>query len=480
MPPPRSLVGRLLSKLKTQQSTAADKTPTTPPTPSPSPSPTAEATRTLQATLPGLLARASAASKLTATSPAVTALLQAMLAQQTAISEHIKAKDPVAAAKALPALAQAIDAVMAREQLEAQQLAAALQAAKDELQAASTAILPADAVSIRRQLINVAQSKALKGDRQAALALLAQVKPRCDAARASMAQIAGAASVAPWWDRKFAELMAHRHKAAFKADIAPLQAKRARALVHAKEALQGGADGLFADIHWGSVRLLALADQHGAYVTRRDRVTTPQLTQLRTAEPRASAQALSTEIDAVQALLVQAGQQADERLYEAANRTLDAVEAACAKTATLKQLHADFSQRLVQVGQILATVPDTQGTPFDAETTAMRTELARITTLGTRTANLGAAHDQLLQLLEQAQEAARIGQAAQAAQAASAEALGNLAGAALPSPQDLQTSLQKVRQLLAQLQGHPGRAGIAAQIQQISERLDAADAALKA
>jgi hypothetical protein len=554
MPSPKSLVGRLLSKIKQPQPPAVKTSPPRPTTPPPiasTPATTAgaaelaQATQALKTALPGLLAQATEVAKSRSSSPAITQLLKAVATQQATIADHIKAKAPLAAAQALTAFEQAIAAVVARQQLETQkyldalqktqaaltalsapvvapdvaqartglldtavaqaaagdhhaalellgQLATAitriqglakayadaLKQAKAELQAATAVIMPADVVAIRRQYINTAQSKALKGERQAALDLLAKVKPRCDAAKASMAQIQGATTVAPWWDLKYAELMAHRHKGAFKAEIAPLEAKRQRALEHAKQALGAGATQLFADIHWGSVRLLALADQHAVFVTRRDKTIQPLVTQLREAEPKASVAPLAAEIKAVEDLLAQADAQAGERLYEAAGRQLDAVQARCAATAALKQSHATFSQRVTDITASLGALPDARGTPFEAEATALRAELERLKALGAQPAELDAANAQLLVLQADVQEAVRLDQAAQAARQASANAL--VLDASKASADDIRASLAQVRQLLAQLQLHAGQPGITPQIRQIGEWLDAADAALKA
>lgn len=347
----------------------------------------------------------------------------------------------------------------------------ALQEAKDLLASRKAEMLSMDVEQVQKDLIDAAENQAKSGQRQAAMALLAQVASRCAEGKTTRDN-------APSWkdqlEQKMADLLTHAHRAALAADIDRLNVRFERAKANQRQGLTKAIQALYSEIYWECDRLAKLATAHGGYVQQRDGDVKPRVAALRTDEPVSAVVVLEAEIKAAEEALARADRKAEKHQYETATEALAQVRLQCEAVAQLKRDQAAYAVLFKDVSDLLTPMPDAKGTPMEAPISALRVRLVQAQQQAMTQRQFALASQALTALKADVQTVSRRHEGVQAA--------GNEATQARPAGNDAEAaraSLLKVRQLLDRLKQHAGHPGAKAQIDQMSTLLQQAEAALK-
>lgn len=336
----------------------------------------------------------------------------------------------------------------------------ALIQAKNTLRTLLGDIFPLDTQRIHNDFIEAARQKAVAGQRQAALDLLAQVPAQCAQAKRVKDQSPFGAIHTTEIANDMETLLRHPQRAALKAEVEALNQRYTRAKANQGAALGKATTALFSEIYWECKRLTGLLDQCARYVARRDTVVKPLVAALRTDGLPATVQATTSEIGRVEEQLAKADRQAAKHLYELAGDTLGEAQQACARVAQLKQDQGRYATIRQEVADLLQALPDLTGTSLQAAVSKLGARLTQATELAQVQRQFAAAAQALDTLKPEVQAAAQWGAGHGEALAASRQALTGGAAA----------SLDKVRALLDQLKAHEGHPGAKAQITEM-ERL---------
>lgn len=330
----------------------------------------------------------------------------------------------------------------------------ALVQAKNTLRTMLGDIFPLDTQRIHADFIEAARQKAMAGQRQAALDLLAQVPTQCAQAKRVKDQSPFGVLHTTEIANDMETLLRHPQRAALKAEVDALNQRYTRAKANQGAALSKATTALFSEIYWECKRLTGLLDQCARYVARRDTVVKPLVAALRTDGLPATVQALTAEITAVELRLTKADSQAAKHLYELAGDTLAEIQQSCPRVAQLKHDQARYAVVRQEVADLLQALPDLKGTSLEPAVNKLGARLTQATGLAQTQRQFAAAAQALDTLKPEVQAAAQWGAGHGEALKAAKQALTG-GGAA---------SLDKVRALLEQLKGHEGHPGAKAQI----------------
>lgn len=361
-----------------------------------------------------------------------------------------------------------VDGECAKAQLLAKTYTDALAAAKLALNTAKTNMLAVDVKIAETQMIGLAEQQAAAGKRQAALDLLAQVKPHCD-------NTTGSTLLAQTYDDvtdDFMALMGHAHAGAFQTEIAALRKRMDIAAASLKAGTLGGARMDMLLLEDDAKRQLAFANEHTGYALRLD-VVKPKVEQVEKAAPVTSNTALTAELAKLKTMLDKAEKQAAKRFYDPALATLAALELECAAVTTLKQEHAAYAVELARVEPLVATVPDEPDTPSAAEAASLRERLKQAKALADPGRDFKGATALLKRIGGDCDSCKALATTAEKDELARDTALTGLDG-------EPATALAEVRKLLEALKVREGHKGIAKQLADIEKLLGEANTALSA
>lgn len=486
----------------------------------------------------GIKQRAVAAANTKSTSPVIADAIRKANKVEQAITEHIKAKEVILAARLLASYDQAVKAVAQLEEIDIESFKVEWLKVDTELGKLTAPVIGPDVTKVRNDELTPAKNKADGGDAYAGLQLLPPVLLSCervaklqeaydkalldaqnllnaqkakilpldvdqiqknliDAAKdkakqgqrqaaldllSKVAARCGSAKtdrkMAPGWKAELEEnmkaLLSHTHKAAFAKEIATLNDSFERAKVNQAAGLDAG-NTLYSRLDDECLRLTQLATVHGQYVQLLDNDTKPKVAALRTDEPTTAVTPLNTEIKAVEDALARAERKADKRQYETAKEALAQVKLQCAVVAQLKRDQAAYADLFKEVGDLLTQLPEAKGTPFEASFAVLRERLTQAEQQAVTRRQFVLATQALTALKADVQSALTMSNGTKEAETAVTQAKPTG-----DSAEALRTSLEKVRQLLEKLKLHPGHPGAKAQIDQMSTLLQQAEEALKA
>lgn len=342
----------------------------------------------------------------------------------------------------------------------------ALAAAKLELNTAKTNMLAVDVKIVETQMIGAAERQAAAGKRQAALDLLAQVKPHCD-------KVAGSDLLARTFSDAtdtFVQLLNHAHHAAFTPEIEALRKRMDTAKASVTSGTLAGAKMDMTLLYWDAKQQLDYANEHTGYATRLD-VVKPKVEQVEKAEPTKSNAALTTELAKLKTMLAKAEKQASQRFYDPALATLAALELECAAVTTLKQEHGAYATELARVEPLVSTVPEEPDTPSAAEAAALRERLKQAKALADPGRDFKGATALLKRIGGDCDGCKALAKTTEQDELARDTALTGLDG-------EPATALAEVRKLLEALKVRDGHEGIAKQLVDIEKLLVEAGTAL--
>lgn len=361
-----------------------------------------------------------------------------------------------------------VDAECAKAQLLAKGYTDALAAAKLALNTAKTNMLAVDVKIAETQMIAPAEQQAAAGKRQAALDLLAQVKPHCDS-------VTGSTLLAQTYDDvtdDFMALMSHAHAGAFQTEIAALRKRMDTAAASLKAGTLGGARMDMLLLEDDAKKQLAFANEHTGYAARLD-IVKPKVEQAEKAAPVTSNTALTADLAKLKTMLAKAEKQAAQRFYDPALATLAALELECAAVTTLKQEHGAYAVELARVEPLVSTVPDEPDTPSAAEAASLRERLKQAKALADPGRDFKGATVLLRRIGGDCDGCKALASTAEKDELARDTALTGLDG-------EPATALAEVRKLLEALKVREGHTGIAKQLADIEKLLLQAGTALSA
>lgn len=496
------------------------------------------ATEQLKNEFAGIKQRAVAAANTKSTSPVIADAIRKASKIEQAITENIKAKEVIKAARLLASYDQAVTTVAQLEKIDVDNFKVELQKVETELGKLTAPVIGPDVTLVRNNEVTPAKNKADGGDAYAGLQLLATALLSCDrvnklqlayekalldaqnllnsrkaemlsmdveqvqkdlidaakekakvgqrqAALDLLAKVAGRCGEgkttkdnAPSWrdglEQKMAALLTHAQRKAFSADIDKLNVRFERAKANQRQALSKASESLFAEIYWECDRLAKLATAHGEYVQQRDSDVKPKVAALRTDEPVSAVDVVEAEIKAVEDALDRANRKAEKQQYETAKEALTQVKAQCATVAQLKRDQAAFATLFKEVSDLVKQLPDVDGTPLQAPFAALRVRLVEAQQQAVTLRQFVKATQSLTALKADVQSAQSMGTASGEAQTEATQA--RPAG---ENSEAARASLVKVKQLLDKLKLHAGHPGAKAQIEQMTTLLQQAEEALK-
>jgi hypothetical protein len=496
------------------------------------------ATEQLKLEFGGIKQRAVAAANTKSTSPVIADAIRKANKVEQAITDNIKAKEVILAARLLASYDQAVKTVAQLEELDIESFKVEWLKVDTELGNLTAPVIGPDVTKVRNDEVTPAKNKADGGDAFAGLQLLATALLSCDrvaklqqaydkalldaqnllnarkteilpldaeqiqkdlidaakdkaklgqrqAALDLLSQVAarcGTAKtdrdIAPSWkadlEQKMTALLSHAQKAALAKEIAALNVRFERAKANQALALTKAGNALYSEIYWECQRLTELATAHGNYVQLRDSDVKPKVQALRTDEPTSAVTPLEAEIKAAEDALARAERKADKHQYEMAKEALAQLKTQCATVAQLKRDQAAYAVLHKEVAELLAPLPEAKGTPFEAPFAALRTRLTQAEQQAVTQRQFVQATQALTTLKADVQSALSMSNGTKEAETAITQA--KPAG---DSAEALRTSLDKVRQLLETLKLHPGHPGAETQIEQMTTLLQQAEEALK-
>lgn len=361
-----------------------------------------------------------------------------------------------------------VDGECAKAQLLAKAYTDALAAAKLALNTAKTNMLAVDVKIAETQMIAPAERQAAAGKRQAALDLLAQVKPHCDNTSGSTLLTRTFSNATD----TFVELLNHAHVAAFAPEVAALRKRMDTAKASVTAGTIEGAKMDMTLLYFDAQQQLAYANEHTGYALRLD-VVKPKVEQVEKAVPVTSNTALTAELAKLKTMLDKAEKQAAKRFYDPALATLAALELECAAVTTLKQEHAAYVDELARVEPLVTTVPDEPDTPSAAEAASLRERLKQAKALAEPGRDFKGATALLKRIGGDCDGCKAMATTAEQDELARDTALTGLDG-------EPATALAEVRKLLEALKVREGHTGIAKQLADIEKLLGEANTALSA
>lgn len=496
------------------------------------------ATEQLKQSFGGIKQRAVEAANTKSTSPVIAdAIRKASKIEQT-ITENIKAKEVIKAARLLASYDQAVTTVAQLEKIDADNFLVEWQKVETELAKLTAPVIGPDVTKVRNDEVTPAKNKADGGDAHAGLQLLAAALLSCDrvnklklaydkalqdaqdllntrkaqmlsmdveqvqkdlidaakekakagqrqAALDLLAKVAGRCTEgkrtkdnAPSWrdglEQKMAALLTHAQRKAFTAEIDKLNVRFERAKANQRQALSKASESLFAEIYWECDRLAKLATAHGEYLQLRDTDVKLKVAALRTDAPVSAVAELEAEIKAVEDALDRANRKADKQQYETAKDALAQVKTQCASVAQLKHDQAAYATLYKEVEDLAKQLPEAKGTPLEVPFAALRARLTQAQQQAVTQRQFVQATQALVVLKSEVESALTMNTGCGQAQTDATQA--KPAG---ESKEAAQASLVKVRQLLEKLKQHAGHLGAKTQIEQMTTLLQQAEEALK-
>jgi hypothetical protein len=486
----------------------------------------------------GIKQRAVAAANTKSTSPVIADAIRKANKVEQAITDNIKAKEVILAARLLASYDQAVKTVAQLEALDIESFKVEWLKVDTELCKLTAPVIGPDVTKVRNDEVTPAKNKADGGDAFAGLQFLAKALLSCqrvalllqaydkalldaqnllnarkaqilpldveqiqkdliDAAKdkaklgqrqaaldllSKVAARCGTAKtdrdIAPSWkadlEQEMTALLSHAQRAALAKDIEALNARFERAKANQALALTKAGNALYSEIYWECKRLTQLATAHGDYVQLRDSDVKPKVHALRTDEPTSAVTPLEAEIKAAEDALARAERKADKHQYEMAKETLVQLKTQCATVAQLKRDQAAYAVLHKDVVDLLGQLPDAKGTTFEAPFAALRARLTQAEQQAVTQRQFVQATQALTALKADVQSALAMSNGSKEAETAVTQAKPTG-----DSAEALRTSLEKVRQLLEKLKLHPGHPGAKVQIDQMTTLLQQAEEALK-